>query len=123
MNVLPWLKFRRDRHGAAEPPHQRADMGEADALSRPVLGSRAAEQVENPLVVLGIDAAAVVGDLEDRKAELGAAADSDLAGNAGLEIFERIVDQVGENLLQRQAVADDVAAAARSGSAACASAA
>ena len=31
-----------------------------------------------------------------------------LAWNAGLEIFERIVDQVGEDLLHGQAVADDV---------------
>ena len=73
-----------------------------------VLGSGAAEQVENALMVLGIDAAAVVGDLENRKAELGAAADRDIAGNAGLEVFQRVVDQIGENLLQRQAVADDV---------------
>ena len=29
-------------------------------------------------------------------------------GTPGLEIFERIVDQVGEDLLQRQAVADDI---------------
>ena len=73
-----------------------------------VLGSGAAEQVEDALMVLGIDAAAVVGDLEDRKAELGAAADRDIAGNAGLEIFQRVVDQVGEDLLQREPVADDV---------------
>ena len=57
-------------------------MGKADALSRPVLGSGAAEQFENPLMVLGIDAAAIVGDLENRKAELGAAAHRDFAGNA-----------------------------------------
>ena len=46
-------------------------MGEADALARPVLGSGAAEQIEDALMILRIDAAAVVGDLEDRKAELG----------------------------------------------------
>ena len=56
-------------------------MGQPDALSRLVLGAGAAEQVENPLMILGIDAAAVVGDLEDRKAELGPAPDRDLAGN------------------------------------------
>ena len=108
VNVLPLLKFRGNRHGSTEPPHQRPDMGKPDALSRLVLGSGAAEQVENALVVLGIDAAAIVGDLEDRKAELGPAADRDFAGNAGLEIFERVVDQIREDLLQRQAVADDV---------------
>ena len=50
-------------------------MGKANALSGLVLRAGAAEQVENPLMVLGIDAAAIVGDLEDRKAELGAAPD------------------------------------------------
>ena len=83
-------------------------MGEADALSRLVLGSGAAEQIENPLMVLGIDAAAIVRYLENRKAELGASAHRDFAGNSGLEVFERIVDQIGENLLQRKAVADDI---------------
>ena len=50
-------------------------MGKADSLTRFVLGAGAPEQVENALMILGIDAAAVVGDLEDRKAEFGAAAD------------------------------------------------
>jgi len=59
-------------------------------------------------MVLGIDAAAIVGDLEDRKAELGPAPDIDLAGNPGFEILKRIVDQIGENLFQREAVADEV---------------
>src|SRR5258708_31868342 len=77
-------------------------------LSRLVLGTGAAEQVKNPLVVLGIDAPAIVDDFENRKAELGPAADRDLPGNFRLEVFERVVDQVRENLFQRQAVADDV---------------
>ena len=55
------IEFRRNRHGSAEPPHQRADMGEPDALARLVLGAGAAEQVEDALMVLGVDAAAVVG--------------------------------------------------------------
>ena len=37
---------------AAEPVDQRADMGEADALARLVLGAGAAEQLEDALVVL-----------------------------------------------------------------------
>ena len=108
VNVLPCVKFRGDRHGSAEPPHQRADVRQPDALPGLVLGSGAAEQVKDPLMVLGIDAAAVVGDLENRKAELGPAAHRDVAGNARLEIFQRVVDQIGENLLQRKTVADDV---------------
>ena len=77
------MKFRCDRHGAAESPHQRADMGEANALARPVLGSGAAEQIEDALMILGIDAAAIVRNVENRKAELGSAADQDVARYAG----------------------------------------
>ena len=83
-------------------------MCQADALAGFVLSSRPAKQFKNPLMVLGIYAPAVVGDLENRKTELGAAADRDVAGDAVLQIFKRIVDQIGENLLQCQSVADDV---------------
>src|SRR5258707_759255 len=82
-------------------------MGKSYSLSWLVLCTGATEKVKNPLVVLGIDAAAVVGDLENRKAQLGPAPDRDVTGNARLEIFERVVDQIGENLLQREAIADD----------------
>src|SRR5882757_6181552 len=82
-------------------------MGKSYALSRLVLCTGATEKVENTLVVLGIDAAAVVCDLENRKAQLGPAPDRDVAGNARPEIFERVVDQIGENLFQREAIADD----------------
>src|SRR4029077_251764 len=54
------IEFRGDRHGPAEPPHQRTDMRKSDALAWLVLNSGAAEQVENALVVFGVDAAAVV---------------------------------------------------------------
>ena len=50
-------------------------MGEPNSLARLVLGAGAAKQVENPLMILGIDTTAVVGDLEDRKAELCPAPD------------------------------------------------
>src|SRR5271163_2648000 len=83
-------------------------MGEADALSRPVLRAGAAKQVEDALMVLRIDAAAIVRYLEHRKAELGTAAHENLAGHAGSQIFDRVVDQVGEDLLDRKPVADDL---------------
>ena len=102
------VKFGRDRHGAAEPTHQCPNMREPDALSGFVLGAGAPEKVENPLVILGIDAAAVIGNFEDRKAKLGAATDRDVAGNARLEVFERVVDQIGKDLLDCQPVAHDV---------------
>src|SRR4051812_31510791 len=83
-------------------------MGKSYSLSGSVLLAGAAEQIKNSVMVLGIDAAAVVGDFEDRKAELGPAPDGDDSGNARLKIFERVVDQVRENLFQREAIADDV---------------
>src|ERR1700712_957242 len=83
-------------------------MGKAYTLSRLVLGAGAAEQVENALMILGIDTPTIVRYLEDRKAELGPAPDRDVAGNPGLEVFQRVVDQVRENLFQRQTVAGDV---------------
>ena len=58
-------------------------------------------------MIPGVDAAAIVDHLVNRKTELGAAADLDVAGNAG-EIFQRVVDQVGKDLFQREAVADEV---------------
>src|SRR6266702_5617374 len=83
-------------------------MREPYTLSGPVLGSCAAEQVEDALMILWIDAAAVVGNFVDRKAKLGAAPHRNDAGDAGFQIFERIVDQIREDLLQRQTVAGDV---------------
>src|ERR1700760_1940667 len=81
-------------------------MSKTYALAGLVLGTGAAKQVENPLMVLRIDAASVVDNLENRKAELGAGPDMDVAGHARLEIFQGVVDQIGEDLLQRQPVAD-----------------
>src|SRR5713226_3961382 len=88
------VKFRRHRHGTTESAHQGADVGKADALSWSVLGSGAAEQLEDTPMIPGVDTPAIVGDFKNRKAELGPAADRDVAGHAGFEIFQRIVDQV-----------------------------
>src|ERR1700752_1157519 len=73
------IEFRGHRHGAAEPPHQSADMCKSYALAGLVLDSGAAEQLENALVILGVDAAAIVGHVEHRISELCAAPDFDLA--------------------------------------------
>src|ERR1700722_442898 len=102
-----FIKFRCDRHGAAQPANQGADMGKANSLTRLVLHSGAPEQGENALVILGLDPAPVIGDLEDRISEFGAGPHRYVAGNTGLEVFECVVDQIGENLLQREAVAGD----------------
>src|SRR5207302_2841384 len=102
------VKFGRNRHGSAEPPHQRAHMRKPHALTGLVLRSGASEQIEDALMIPGVDAAAVVDDLEDREAEFGTPADQDIAGNSGLEIFQRVVDQVGKYLLQRQMIAGKI---------------
>ena len=52
-------------------------MGKPDALARFVLGSRPAEELKNALMILGIDAAAVIGNLEDGEAELGPSPNGD----------------------------------------------
>src|SRR4029450_4565250 len=83
-------------------------MCKSYALAGLVLDAGAAEQVEDALMVLGVDAPAVVDDVENRKAELGAAADLDMGGLARREVFHGVVDQVGEDLLERKAVADDI---------------
>src|SRR5665213_934823 len=91
------VEFRLHRHGSAQPPHQGADMGKSDALPRLVLGAGAAEQVENTLMVPRIDTTAVVGYLENCKPQPCPAPDRDVAGNTRFEVFQRVVDQVGEN--------------------------
>src|ERR1700690_1666235 len=83
-------------------------MGQAYSLSRFVLRTCTPKKVKNALMVLGVDTAAVVGDLENRKSQFGPAPDGDVAGNPRLEIFERVIDQVRENLLQREAIAGDL---------------
>ena len=74
-----------------EPPHQGPDMGEPDALAGLVLRAGAAKQVEDPLMILRIDAATVVGDLENREAELRPAADVRCRpGTPGLRYFSAL---------------------------------
>src|SRR6185312_13826771 len=92
------MEFRGDRHGTPEAPHQGADMGKADALSRSVLRSRTAEQLENALMVLLIDTTPIVRYLENRKPKFGATAHCYLARNPSLEVFECVVDQIGQDL-------------------------
>ena len=71
------MKLRGYRHGSTEPPHQGADVGKSYSLSRLVLRAGATEKVKNPLMVLGINTASVVGNLENCKAELCPAPDRD----------------------------------------------
>lgn len=58
-------------------------MGEPDTLTRPILRAGTPEQVENSLMILSVDAAPVVGHLDDSEAEFCLSADSDVTGDAG----------------------------------------
>ena len=49
-----------------------------------------AEQVENALMILRLDAPAIVGDFKNRKAELGSPPDGDFAGIPGLRYFSAL---------------------------------
>ena len=79
-------------------------MREADSLAGLVLRARAAEQVEDALVIARIDAAAVVLDLEHGANPVDAAPHDDPARPARLEIFDRILDQVRQDLVDRQPI-------------------
>ena len=96
-----------DLDRAAETKHQRAHRGKSDPLAGAVLRAGAAEKIEDALMVRWRDAAAVVGDL-DRHPRAGLpSAHDDAAGHAGLQIFDRIVDEVGDDLVDREAIGDD----------------
>ena len=83
-------------------------MGKADALALTVLKSGTAKQIEYPGMVFRIDAAAVIDKIENKEAKLAAALDEDIARYAGLEILEGIINQIGEDLFQCEAITLDV---------------
>src|SRR3546814_14122070 len=81
------IRFALDRDAAAQPPDQGPGMGQADSLPRPVLRAGPAEQVEYPLPVLRLDAAAVVGDADRHVGRTIPSGDPDPAGNAVTQVF------------------------------------
>src|SRR5689334_7092283 len=82
-------------------------MRQSNSLARTVLHARPAKQVENPLVILFLNPATIICYFVDIVAGFGAASDSDFAGNTGPEVFQRVVDQIGEYLFERKAITDD----------------
>src|SRR5687768_2794021 len=86
-------------------------MRKAYSLARPVLDAGTAEQVEDALEVLRVDAAPVVLDLVAHVSAGVLAADHDPTRAAGREILGGVVDQVAEDLLQGEAVAGEVRSA------------
>ncbi len=82
-------------------------MRQADALAGPVLGAGAAEQLEHALLIALVDAASVVAHFVDDPRSSGAARDRDAARRAGPQILQSVVEEVGEHLLQGEAIADE----------------
>lgn len=83
-------------------------MRKTDALTLTILKTCPAKQIEDPRMVFWIYAAAVIGDLEDDETELGAALDQDVARHVRSQVLEGIVNQIGEDLFQCKAVADNI---------------
>ena len=61
----PVGRLRAAADGTAKAVDQGPDMGEADPFARLVLGAGAPEELEDPLMVLGVDPTAVVGHFKD----------------------------------------------------------
>src|SRR5689334_14000952 len=83
-------------------------MREPDPLTGPVLPSSSPEQVEDALLVLRRNAPTVVAHLKYRHAaaiRFGVTRDFDPPWPPVLEILDRVLDQVAEDLLHRQPVA------------------
>ena len=81
-------------------------MRQTDALPGFVLGSCAPEKIEDALMILRVDTAPIVRNVENHEPQLVAAADGDIAGNARLEILQGIFNEIGEDLFQREPVGD-----------------
>ena len=82
-------------------------MREPDPFAWLILDARAAEQIEDPLMIPRFDATAVVGDFEDCARTFDPAAYLDPAPATRQHIFDRIFDNVAKDLLDGEPVADD----------------
>lgn len=91
------------------PLHDALDDGEPHARALEVLGPvQPLEHAEQLAGILRIETDAVVADEEDAFSRLVAGADLDLGLVPLAGIFEGVVDQVGEGLLEQGRVAPDL---------------
>src|SRR3569833_121148 len=104
--ALVKLRFYVD--DPAEAISEGAHVRQTDAFAGPVLGAGAAEQVENPLVILRGDSAAVVRHFVHHAVAVAVPRDTNEAGAAGAEVHDRVLDEGRQGQLAREAVADDV---------------
>ena len=102
------VRARSGRRAFAPAAHMRKPV----PLARPVLGAGAAEQVEDAPVVARVDAAAVVADLVDETRDPRRDRVTSIRrGRAGVAVLHGVVEEVAEDLLDREPVADEGRAA------------
>src|SRR5690606_39153830 len=104
----PLAQLRLHADIPAEAAHQCADMGQAYALARLVLRARPPEEIEDALVILSRYSPTVIGKVKRYPPrEILPGRDFDPYRPRRRPVFDRVVEQVAEDLLQRQTVRDD----------------
>lgn len=83
-------------------------MGKTNSFPRAILRTRAPEQIEDPGMILGINTPAVILDVYEDRRSLFPAPHPYPSGPSRRKIFDRILKQIGENLLQGQPITDQV---------------
>src|SRR4051812_2426634 len=96
-----------EQEGATDPPGEAPRMGQADALARLVLDTGAAEEIKHAFAVGWTDAAAVIDDVDAMLARRFLGPDFDPSRHIAAQILQRVVEQIGEDLLDRHAIAAD----------------
>src|ERR1700744_2355424 len=97
-------KLRLHGDVSAEPPDQRAHMGEPYTFAGAILHAGAPEQVENSVVILLGDAATVVADLEVNETHGANGPNRDPQRTVPVAVLDGIIEKVAENLFERQPV-------------------
>ncbi len=101
-------KRQLHRDGAAKPAHERRNIGQAHPLSRHVLRTGPPEELENSPMILRIDPATIIGNGVNG---IGAAAEPFnlyLPLPGCFQELDCVFNEVRKNLLQREAIRNDV---------------
>lgn len=73
-----------------------------------VLGFCMVEQVEDVLMVFWVDVMVIVVDFEDCVVEFGVFVYFDFVGDVVFQVFDGVVDEIGEDLFECEVVVYDV---------------
>lgn len=87
---------------AAKAPHQATNMGEADAFALPILRPGAPKKFEDPLMVLHCDPAAIIADRDHHHCLSIARFDGDEPRPIAGKILNSVVEQISNDLLERE---------------------